>query len=90
MQYATCACILQSYALQNAPDLLSYIQPLADSSEKEGMFILTGSRQFEVLETVNQTLAGRTALLRLLPFSLAELPPKLRGTANELIYTGFF
>jgi len=77
--------------IQRAPGLLSYIQPLVDDAKKEGMFILTGSRQFEVMEAVTQTLSGRTALLKLLPFSIPELGKKRASmSADELIYTGFY
>lgn len=77
--------------IQQAPDLLSYIQPLVDGDKKEGMFILTGSRQFEVMEAVSQTLAGRTALLKLLPFSIPELGKKHSSMlADDFIFTGFY
>lgn len=59
--------------VQRAPDLLSYIQGVVDSSKKSSMFILTGSQQFLLLDRVSQSLAGRTALLSLLPLSLQEL-----------------
>ena len=57
--------------IQRVPELLSYIQTIVDGEHWEGLFILTGSQQFELLEGITQSLAGRTALLRLLPFSLA-------------------
>ncbi|MCC6579167.1 MAG: ATP-binding protein [Phycisphaeraceae bacterium] len=59
--------------IQRAPDLLSYIQGLVDKPGVRGRFILTGSHQPEVHKVVSQSLAGRTAILTLLPFSLAEL-----------------
>ena len=59
--------------IQRAPELLSYIQPLVDQREQKGMFILTGSHQLELQEAISQSLAGRTALLTLLPMNLAEL-----------------
>lgn len=59
--------------IQRAPDLVSYIQPMVDEDLWDGLFILTGSQQFEVSHAVNQSLAGRTALIKLLPFSMAEL-----------------
>jgi len=58
--------------IQWAPDLVSYLQGIVDSDAAPGRFILTGSQQFAVMDSINQSLAGRTALLRLLPFSLAE------------------
>lgn len=59
--------------IQRAPDLLSYIQTLVDDDDRPGRFIVTGSQNILLMESVSQTLAGRTALLRLYPFSLAEL-----------------
>ena len=59
--------------IQRVPSLLSYIQPLVDTKERKGMFILTGSHQLELQQAISQSLAGRTALLTLLPMSLDEL-----------------
>lgn len=59
--------------IQKAPDLLSYIQGIVDRENIPGRFILTGSQQFHVMEKVSQTLAGRTAIVYLLPLSLNEL-----------------
>ncbi|MGR3219001.1 MAG: ATP-binding protein, partial [Candidatus Anammoxibacter sp.] len=77
--------------IQRAPDLLSYIQTIVDETPKKGLFIITGSQQFEVMNKVNQSLAGRTALLKLLPFSIEELigQHKKSSTDNMLI-TGFY
>lgn len=59
--------------IQRLPVLMSYIQGIVDHTDEVGMFILTGSHQPDVQQTVSQTLAGRTALLTLLPLSLPEL-----------------
>lgn len=59
--------------VQRAPDLLSYLQTAVDEDASPGRYILTGSQQFHLLAKVSQTLAGRAAYLRLLPFSLSEL-----------------
>ena len=59
--------------VQRLPDLLSYIQGIVDRKRLKGMFILTGSQQPDVHQAISQSLAGRTALLTLLPFSLEEL-----------------
>ena len=77
--------------IQRAPDLVSYLQPLVDEDRRDGLFILTGSQQFEVSNTINQSLAGRTALVKLLPFSIAELQPAfgLPGI-DRLLYHGFY
>ena len=54
--------------VQHVPALLSYLQVLADELGRNGLFVLTGSEQFRLSEAISQSLAGRTALLRLLPF----------------------
>jgi predicted AAA+ superfamily ATPase len=59
--------------IQHLPELLSYIQGIVDRKRKPGMFILTGSHQPGLHQSVSQSLAGRTAVMTLLPFSLAEL-----------------
>ena len=58
--------------VQRAPDLLSYIQVIVDETPRPGRFILTGSQNLLLMKSVSQTLAGRTALMRLLPFSFRE------------------
>ncbi len=60
--------------IQNAPDLFSYLQRIVDEN-RQIQFVLTGSSNFLLMEKISQTLAGRTAILHLLPFSLAELEP---------------
>ena len=60
--------------VQRAPDLFSYIQVIVDEyQDARGRFILTGSQNFLLLQSISQSLAGRCAVLHLLPFSLAEL-----------------
>lgn len=77
--------------IQRAPHLLSYIQGIVDEKQGAGLFILTGSQQFEVLNTISQSLAGRTALLRLLPLSLAEIQVENTPAAiDRLILSGFY
>ncbi len=68
--------------VQRAPDLLSYIQGIVDERRRSGMFILTGSQHFGLLEAVTQSLAGRCAVLHLYPFSLEELRLMRRIPAN--------
>jgi uncharacterized protein len=60
--------------IQNTPDLFSFIQRIVDEN-RQIQFILTGSSNFLLMEKISQTLAGRTAVLHLLPFSLVELQP---------------
>ncbi|HVN67167.1 MAG TPA: ATP-binding protein [Candidatus Sulfotelmatobacter sp.] len=59
--------------VQRAPKLFSYIQIIVDQAQKPGMFVLTGSQNFELLAKISQSLAGRAALQTLLPFSFGEL-----------------
>ncbi|MDA3940523.1 MAG: ATP-binding protein [Spirochaetia bacterium] len=77
--------------IQRVPDLFSYIQTIVDQKKQEGLFILTGSQQFEMIETLTQSLAGRTAIIKLLPFSYDEIykdsPPV---DLFSLLYTGFY
>lgn len=59
--------------IQRVPELLSWIQVDVDEHPIRGRFILTDSHQFEPSRHIAQSLAGRTALLKLLPLSMAEL-----------------
>ncbi len=60
--------------VQRTPELFSYIQVFVDEHrDQAGQFILTGSQNFLLLHNISQSLAGRCAVLHLLPFSLAEL-----------------
>jgi len=77
--------------IQRAPELLSYLQPILDETDAPGRFILTGSQQFEMMQHLSQSLAGRTAILRLLPFSIDEIRAAHPDfTTNDWIYTGFY
>ncbi len=67
---------------QRAPDLFSYIQGFADE-RRGGPLILTGSQQFLLLQRISQSLAGRAAILELLPFSIAELTERQALTPAE-------
>ena len=58
---------------QRAPDLFSYVQSFVDRHDEPGRFVLSGSQNFLLSRSVSQTLAGRCAILHLLPFSFTEL-----------------
>lgn len=58
---------------QRAPDLFSYIQTLVDREDVPGRYVLSGSQNFLLLRSISQSLAGRSAILHLLPLSLSEL-----------------
>ncbi|MXW94362.1 MAG: ATP-binding protein [Acidimicrobiaceae bacterium] len=75
--------------IQRVPSLLSYIQVIVDEDRRNGQFVLTGSEQFGMTSTISQSLAGRTALLRLLPFTLAECRlAGASGAVDKILYTG--
>ena len=77
--------------IQRSPHLLSYIQGIVDESGKSGKYILTGSQNMLLLKSVQQSLAGRVSILKLLPFSLREVKG-LTGnfSLDKAIYTGGF
>ncbi len=79
--------------IQNVPELTSYIQVAVDEKKQNSLFVLTGSRQFSLMEKVAQSLAGRTAIITLLPFSLPEIEghyPEFSTKTDELIFRGFY
>lgn len=74
---------------QRVPDLPSWLQVLVDESPQPGRFLLTGSQQLEVMSRVSQSLAGRTALLKLLPLSIEELANAgIHLSTDRLIFAG--
>ena len=77
--------------VQRLPALLSYLQGMVDQNKKRGRFILTGSHQPQLHEAISQSLAGRTAMLTLWPFSFDELSRyDLRPPPFDLIVRGCF
>ncbi len=77
--------------VQRVPELLSYLQVLADEKGANSLFVLTGSEQFRLSDAISQSLAGRTALLHLLPFSLAERQQTGVSIAvDDMLYSGFY
>ena len=77
--------------IQRVPSLVSYLQVMADDVRENSLFVLTGSENFSLSRTISQSLAGRTALLRLLPFSLAERRlANPVGVVDDLLYGGFY
>lgn len=78
--------------IQKAPELFSYLQEIVDTNNKPGQFVLTGSQHFLMLEHITQTLAGRIALLTLLPLSMQELVPTEFAIKDidSAIFTGFY
>lgn len=77
--------------VQRAPELFSYLQTLVDTDAGMGRFILTGSQQFGLTQSITQSLAGRVGFLHLLPFTLAETRDLWAGkTLEEVLWQGFY
>ena len=78
--------------VQQVPDLLSYIQAIVDEEKIKAKFILTGSQNFALMNSISQSLAGRTAIVHLLPFSLSEIVAhyKIHPSLEDLLYKGFY
>lgn len=77
--------------IQRTPNLLSYLQEIVDSKKKNGRYILTGSQNILLLKSVQQSLAGRVYILKLLPFCVEEISPLLkRKSLEKVLYTGFY
>jgi len=76
--------------VQRVPKLLSYIQVIVDREKKNGQFILTGSQQPNLRAEISQSLAGRTAILQLLPLSIRELADAgIKMDRDEYLFKGF-
>ena len=77
--------------IQRVPELLSYIQVIVDTEQRNGQFVLTGSHQLALREAITQSLAGRTSVLSLLPLSIGELSSAgvTFSSFEEYIYQGF-
>ncbi|MEN9763631.1 MAG: hypothetical protein RI906_3457 [Pseudomonadota bacterium] len=80
--------------IQQAPAITSYLQEIVDANPEPGRFILTGSQQFALMSHVAQSLAGRTALLTLLPLTLNELNRLVQANTRielpQTLLSGFF
>jgi uncharacterized protein len=79
--------------IQNAPDLMSYLQGVIDAApDAMGRFVLTGSRQFALMESMTQSLAGRVGILTMSPFTWGEcLGDELASTdVDEMIVRGLY
>jgi len=76
--------------VQKVPELLSYIQGIVDERDTPGMFILSGSQQFNLISGITQSLAGRTAIYKLFPFSFSEIQVSKTDRINDLLVKGFY
>ena len=75
---------------QRVPELFSYLQTQVDKSGESGQYVLSGSQNFQLMKSISQSLAGRCAVLKLLPFSQKELQSArlLPKDVYKYIYTG--
>jgi predicted AAA+ superfamily ATPase len=78
--------------VQEVPELFSYMQGIIDQAHRPGFFILTGSQHFLIYEKITQTLAGRIALLTLLPLSVSEIKAAnlLANNMESQLIKGFY
>jgi predicted AAA+ superfamily ATPase len=76
--------------VQRCPQLLSWLQGLVDERQRMGDFVVTGSAQFSLIESITQSLAGRLARVELLPLSASELRhvDKLPETLTQTLFQG--
>lgn len=78
--------------VQRVPHIISYMQTIVDRDKLMGQFILSGSQNLHLMETITQSLAGRVGLFRLFPFDTRELDNNdmLASTIGAQIYKGFY
>ena len=74
---------------QNLPELFSVLQVVVDE-HKDYRYVLSGSSDFLLMQNISQSLAGRVAVLRLLPLSLGELGEDADIPTDELLWRGFY
>lgn len=78
--------------VQRVPELFSYLQTHVDHENRGGMYYLAGSQNFLLMQSISQSLAGRTALLKLMPFSHKELKEAEflpQSIEEEIFYGGY-
>ena len=74
---------------QNLPELFSVLQVVVDE-HKSFRYVLSGSSDFLLMQNITQSLAGRVAVMRLLPLSLRELGNDVCRDVNEQMWRGFY
>lgn len=76
--------------IQQVPALFSYLQEKVDADQLPGQFILSGSQNFLMMQSISQSLAGRVYLMDLLPLTFEEIKPFSSGEiTDELIRGGY-
>ncbi len=78
------------HEVQRCPDLLSYLQGVIDAHPAMGRFVLTGSQQLGLMSRVTQSLAGRVALVQLLPFAADEVYRDRYPTLDAALHRGLY
>lgn len=78
--------------IQRVPKLFSYLQTKVDKDKVMGQYIISGSQNFKLLKSIQQSLSGRIALFKLFPFDLEELKREnlLGNTALDTLKKGFY
>lgn len=77
--------------IQRVPELTSYIQVIVDQDEFRGLFVLTGSQNFSIRNTLSQSLAGRILILTLLPFTFDEISHYVDiKNLEQILFQGFY
>ena len=78
--------------VQQVPQLFSYLQGKVDNDKQMGQYVLSGSQNFQLLQSITQSLAGRVALFKLMPFSFHELEEGnlLDMHWHEAAFKGFY
>ena len=76
--------------VQRVPELLSYLQGIIDADQRPGRWVLTGSQNLYLAESVSQSLAGRTAVHYLLPMARSEVVRFIHHptTLEESVFAG--
>lgn len=78
--------------IQREPQLLSYLQGVVDEHRRMGEFVVTGSQQFGLMQSITQSLAGRIGMVQLLPLTLRELrnAERIPASLDDLLYAGCY
>lgn len=74
---------------QRVPEIFSYLQQILDESSSNGMFIITGSNNFLLQESISQSLAGRVGYLNLLPLTLNEINDT-ESKISQILFRGCY
>lgn len=75
--------------IQYVPEIFPYLKIRIDKERgKNGKWLLTGSQQFQLMKNVSESLAGRIALLELLPFSLLENKQDSPDSLESVLWIG--